>query len=131
MKHLFAAALVFSTLLGAAYSHAQEGHPLKGSWVGSWDDNDAHGRSLLVILDWDGQEISGIINPGTDNINITNASLDPDGWHVTIETDHQEDGQRYRYQLEGTLQNIEQAHRSLTGTWRNGGESGNFEMTRQ
>lgn len=130
MKKLLAGVLVSSTLWGAIALNAQEGHPIKGSWVGVWD-SEPHGRSLLVVMDWDGENISGIINPGTDNIEISEASLDPEDWTVTIETDHREDGERYRYRLEGTIQNIEQANRSITGTWRNGDDSGNFELARQ
>lgn len=132
MKCLFAGVLtLLATLVYTPVLYAQEGHPVKGSWIGVWDGNEVHGRSLLVIMDWDGEQISGIINPGTDNIEITEATLDPDGWVVTINTDHEEDGERYRYQLEGTISNIEQANRSISGTWSNGDDSGTFEITRQ
>ncbi|HMB72671.1 MAG TPA: hypothetical protein VKQ06_03810, partial [Gammaproteobacteria bacterium] len=55
----------------------QEGHPLKGSWIGEWSGNETHAEFVLIILDWNGQEITGMINPGTDNIEITSAELDP------------------------------------------------------
>lgn len=130
MKKLLAGVLVFSSLSGAAALNAQEGHPIKGSWIGVWD-SEPHGRSLLVVMDWDGENISGIINPGTDNIEISEASMDTEDWTVTLETDHREDGERYRYSFEGSIQNIEQANRSITGTWSNGDDSGNFELARQ
>ena len=66
---------------------AQEGHPLKGSWLGTWKNNEALGNDLILILDWDGKAITGMINPGTDNIPITKASLEPKGWVVTLEAD--------------------------------------------
>lgn len=132
MKHLFAGLLtLLATLVYTPVLLAQEGHPVKGSWIGVWEGNEVHGRSLLVIMDWDGEQIAGIINPGTDNIDISEASLDPDGWVVTINTDHEEDGEHYRYVLEGTITNIEQANRSISGTWSNGSDSGAFEITRQ
>ena len=49
---------------------AQEGHPLKGSWIGQWESNETHGDDIVVVLDWDGEQITGLINPGTDNIQI-------------------------------------------------------------
>src|SRR5690606_13515805 len=49
---------------------AQEGHPIKGSWLGNWESNQVHGEFVLLVMDWDGEKISGIINPGTDNIEI-------------------------------------------------------------
>src|SRR5690606_2531649 len=69
---------------GGISAVAQEGHPIKGSWLGTWESNDVHGEFVLVVMDWDGEKISGIINPGTDNIEITNATLNPDGWIVQI-----------------------------------------------
>src|ERR1043165_9779894 len=80
---LLAVALV-ATLAGAG-AFAQEGHPLKGSWLGTWAQNAALGDNILLILDWDGKAITGMINPGTDNIPISKASLDPKGWMVTLE----------------------------------------------
>ena len=68
MKKLIttAAAVLAFGLLGAV--SAQEGHPLKGSWLGEWAGNSVHGDNILLILDWDGKAITGMINPGTDNI---------------------------------------------------------------
>ena len=42
---------------------AQFGHPLKGQWSGEWGPKDKPNR-LLLDLDWDGKEITGVINPG-------------------------------------------------------------------
>src|SRR5690606_34004517 len=70
---LQAFAVAAIALLGQAPATAQEGHPLKGSWLGTWAGNEAHGENVLLVLDWDGQNITGIINPGTDNIAITKA----------------------------------------------------------
>ena len=52
MKRLItiaAAVLAFGVL---ASSGAQEGHPLKGSWLGEWSGNTVHGDNILLILDW-------------------------------------------------------------------------------
>ena len=101
---------------------AQEGHPIKGSWIGEWQGN-ALGESLLMVMNWDGDAITGIINPGTDNIEIDTASLNADEWTVHIEADG--------YVLEGTFARLELPNRSITGTWSNGGNTGSFEIVRQ
>jgi len=49
---------------------AQEGHPLKGSWLGTWTGNTTHDPDLVLVLNWDGKAITGMINPGTGNIAI-------------------------------------------------------------
>ena len=127
-------ALVCSCLVlgAAAPTSAQEGHPLKGSWIGTWESNEVHGDYVLVVLNWDGVEISGMINPGTDNIEIDNASLDPAEWTVHLEADAEDrSGRALRYVIEGRIEDLELPNRYITGTWRHGDGSGAFEIRRQ
>src|SRR5512138_2344016 len=77
----FVVALALSAVCAAgAPVRAQEGHPLKGSWIGTWAGNTVHGNDLFMVLDWNGKAITGTINPGQDNIAIKTATLNPDGW---------------------------------------------------
>lgn len=115
-------ALISALALGSAAS-AQEGHPVKGSWIGEWKGNQQLGEFVLVIMDWDGEKITGVINPGTDNINIEEASLNPDDWTVNI--------QGGGYEIEGTIQSLELPSRSIVGTWRSDNGNGDFEIVRQ
>lgn len=125
-----ALALLSSTALQPAA--AQEGHPLKGSWLGTWKDNAALGDDLILILDWDGKNITGMINPGTDNIPVAKATLVPTGWMVTIEADAKDkSGAALHYVIEAKLENLELPNRSLVGTWRNQRGRGAFEASRQ
>jgi hypothetical protein len=55
---------------------AQEGFPLKGSWLGDWGEG-TNRNQVFVVFDWDGKVISGAINPGTEMIPVKNASLVP------------------------------------------------------
>src|SRR5829696_1828005 len=64
----FLAVLFLVSLACITPAIAQEGHPLKGSWIGTWGPSKLHSSDILVILNWDGKSISGIINPGTDDI---------------------------------------------------------------
>ncbi len=111
---------------------AQEGHPLKGSWLGTWKDNAALGDDLILILDWDGKNITGMINPGTDNIPVAKATLEPKGWMVTIEADAKDKaGAALHYVIEAHIENLELPNRSLIGTWRSQKGRGAFEASRQ
>lgn len=124
--------LVFVSLSAGTSVAAQEGHPLKGSWIGSWGPAKSHSADLLVILNWDGKAITGMINPGTDNIPIKTASLNPDGWVVRIEADSKDkSGAVLNYALEGRIQDLALPSRSIVGTWKNQRESGKFELQRQ
>jgi len=123
---------ILAALALAVPGMAQEGHPLRGSWIGVWEGNETHDEFVLVILDWNGREITGMINPGTDNIEITNATLDPDDWSIHIEADTEDaNGRSVDYVIDGTIQDLELPNRYITGTWRNGGDRGDFEIRRQ
>ncbi|HEY8519477.1 MAG TPA: hypothetical protein VIN61_05315 [Gammaproteobacteria bacterium] len=129
---LVRAAVVGVVFVAAATAFAQEGHPLKGSWIGTWKSNETHGESMFMVLDWDGEKITGTINPGIDNIEIDRASLDPDGWVVRLEADAQDkSGRTVHYVIEGKIQDLELPNRSIVGTWRSGDGRGEFEASRQ
>jgi len=111
---------------------AQEGHPLKGSWLGTWGPSEDHTNVVVVIMDWDGQQITGMINPGTDNIAMENATLNPEGWAVRFEAKGQSrTGETLNYVIEGTIENLPFNDRFIRGTWRHQSASGPFEVTRQ
>lgn len=127
-----AAVLAAVVLLQVGPATAQEGHPLKGSWLGTWEGNETHGDSVLVILDWDGENLTGIINPGTDDIPIREATLDPEGWQVHIEADAKDgSGATIHYVIDGAIENLELPNRSIVGTWESEQGSGAFEVSRQ
>ena len=123
----FILALSFATLLGGSQVAAQEGHPLKGSWLGTWAGNKIHGNDVLVVLNWDGKAITGMINPGTDNIPIKSATLMPDTWAVHFEAAAKDT----TFTFDGKIENLAMHNRSITGTWKSPKESGKFNVQRQ
>lgn len=125
--------LTASLVLGfSAIAVAQEGHPLKGSWLGEWKGNAVHGDNILLILDWDGKAITGMINPGTDNMALTRATLEPSGWVVRLEAEGKDkDGSAVRYVIEGKIENLELPNRSINGTWSSNKGGGAFTASRQ
>jgi len=102
---------------------AQEGHPLKGSWIGEWSGNTTHGEFVLLVMDWDGEKVTGMINPGTDNMDIESVDLDPSDWSVEIKAGG--------YTIDAEIQSLELPSRSLVGTWRSSNGRGDFEIVRQ
>jgi hypothetical protein len=128
----FSLAGILVALALSVPGQAQEGHPLRGSWIGEWSDNETHDEFVLIVLEWDGREITGMINPGTDNIEITEAELDPEDWSVRISADTEDSsGRAVDYVIEGNIQDLELPNRYITGTWRNGSDRGDFEIRRQ
>ena len=125
-------ALSVAGLVAATPAAAQEGHPLKGSWIGTWAGNHNHGNDVLLVLNWDGKNITGTINPGTDNIAVKNATLNPEGWIVRFEADAKDKaGKTITYVLEGKIGNLPLPNRTLTGTWKNQEEGGALKLSRQ
>jgi hypothetical protein len=132
MKKLMTTAAAVLALGWLGLGLAQEGHPLKGSWLGEWSGNTVHGDNILLIMDWDGKAITGMINPGTDNIPLGRASLEPNGWVVKLEAEGKDkDGSAVRYVIDGKIENLELPNRSITGTWSSNKGRGTFTVSRQ
>ena len=128
----FVLSLSMAAAFAGALVVAQEGHPLKGSWIGTWGPNRNQGNDLLVVLNWDGKNITGMINPGTDNMAVKNATLNPDGWVVHLEADAKDkSGAALTYVIDGKIEDLRLPNRSITGTWKNQRESGVFKVGRQ
>jgi hypothetical protein len=125
------ALLLFATFAVAAPGSAQYGHPLKGSWSGDWGTSKDTRHRVLLDLHWDGKAITGTINPGTDSVRLTKATLDPATWTVTLEAEAKDEaGRAVSYRIQGTLSNLGSYNRLLTGTWHQDGVTGDFRLTR-
>jgi hypothetical protein len=129
-------AFLFVSLLAclavAGHAFAQEGHPLKGTWLGDWGPSKADRNQVVVVMDWDGKQVSGQINPGPNAIPIKTASLDPKGWTVHIEADAKNNaGQMVHYVIDGKIENLGLYNRAISGTWNHDNVKGDFRIQRQ
>lgn len=124
--------LLVSSLSGVGPALAQEGHPLKGSWLGSWGPSKLHSEDIVMVLNWDGKAITGTINPGPDAIPIKSATLNPETWTVRFEADVKDkSGQVLNYVIEGKIDGLAFPNRTITGTWKSQRENGPFKIGRQ
>jgi len=126
---------------------AQEGHPLKGTWYGDFG-TESERHDLTILLDWDGQRVTGVIHPGPDAIPIRSAVMDitpgvpaPEGrssvtgtppeFRVRFEVDAPNSaGGVDRFRFEGQIFNPVAGNRRIVGTWTCGDESGSFQIRR-
>jgi hypothetical protein len=123
---------LLASLLTFTSAFAQEGHPLKGSWIGDWGPNRADRNQITIVMDWDGKQINGVVNPGPGAVPIQRASLDPKGWLVHFELDTKNAaGQPVHYVVEGHIENLGLYNRSVVGTWSHDNVKGDFKITRQ
>jgi hypothetical protein len=110
---------------------AQQGHPLTGTWSGDWGSAPGQRTAVTFVLKWDGQKITGIINPGPDSIPLAGASLDLAKWTVRFEADGKDgSGKPAHIVAEGKLEEIASYHRTIKGTWQQGAVNGDFKLTR-
>lgn len=125
--------LIALVLLATSTVAAQYGHPLKGSWSGERTTGRQLTR-LLINLDWDGKEVTGVINPGPNAITVRKVSYDaadPTAWVVRIEAERKDtSGKVIPVTIEGKLENIGSYRRFITGTWTEGGTKSPFKVTR-
>lgn len=133
MRTAFAAGLAFiiSLCLPVA-GMAQQGHPLAGVWLGSWGAGDAT-TDVVLELTWMDTTLSGNINPGfPDEATIDVGTLDPSNWSVHIEAASKDEaGKPVRVVIDGKLDNLGSAKRTLSGTWKRGTTAGDFKLTRE
>jgi len=118
------ALLVAAALLSVA--SAQEGHPLTGTWHGTWGPDAKTRNDVTVVMQWDGKEISGMVNPGPDSVKLENAKLTPAGWMVHFEGD----AKGVKLVVDGKIENLTNVRRVIAGTWVQGSVKGDFKITR-
>jgi hypothetical protein len=113
---------------------AQFGHPLKGQWSGEWGPKNDPSR-LLLDIHWDGKELTGKINPGTDGEGafkkVTIDYSPVTSWKVQIEGDVKDaSGKIVPVRVDGTLENLGAYSKIFHGTWMQGSRKGEFTVTR-
>ena len=110
---------------------AQEGHPLTGTWSGDWGTSPTERNHLTIVMNWDGKNVTGTINPGPDAVAIGGVYLDLASWTVRIEADAKDrSGNAVHVTAEGKLEDLGSAHRKIIGMWQQGTTKGDFRITR-
>lgn len=110
---------------------AQQGHPLTGTWSGDWGPTATQRNQITLVMNWDGKNVTGLINPGPDAIPITSVFVDVSTWTVRIEADSKDSsGKPVHISAEGKLEDLGSYHRTISGTWQQGAVKGAFKITR-
>ncbi|HEY2383878.1 MAG TPA: hypothetical protein VGK48_22105 [Terriglobia bacterium] len=131
LKRTFYFFCILAGLCLAAAAVAQEGHPLSGTWSGDWGPSVSQRTHLTLVMSWDGKNVSGVLNPGDNAVQIPSIFLDVTNWSVRIEADSKDpSGKTVHITAEGKLDDIGSYHRKLSGSWMQGTAKGDFRLTR-
>lgn len=125
--------LVASSIVLAmtAAAVAQEGHPLVGSWHGDRGVTAKARTDVTLIMDYDGAQITGVVNPGFENMRLQNATLTPKDWMVHFELDAKDaSGKPTHCSVDGKIERLGSDQRTLAGTWVCGTMKETFKLTR-
>jgi hypothetical protein len=126
----FLALAAAMTLLAIA-APAQEGHPLSGTWHGTWNAPSGQNNRIVMALKWDTKNVVGTLNPGPRSAPFKQVTLDPDKWMVHFEADAKDaKGNPVHVVADGKLENIGSYNRTITGTWTQGADKGDFKIAR-
>jgi hypothetical protein len=122
---------LFVCLVVAISAYAQEGHPLSGTWTGDWGSSTGPRNHITLVMNWDGDKITGVMNPGPDSAPL-NVFVDYANWAVRLDTDSKDAaGKAIHIEAEGKFEDMGSPRRRLVGTWRQGGVAGEFKVTRE
>jgi hypothetical protein len=125
------ALFVLAAWVALTIAFAQQGHPLTGTWNGDWGLTSTQRTQVTLVLNWDGKNVTGIMNPGPDSVALSSVAVDVATWTVRIEADAKDSsGKPVHISAEGKLDDLGSYHRTLSGTWRQGTAKGDFKVTR-
>ena len=79
-RRLFILSGLGVSLALAAIGFAQEGHPLTGTWTGDWGPSATQRNHVTIVMNWDGSNVTGTINPGPDSVPIASVAVDLTNW---------------------------------------------------
>ncbi|MFM1887399.1 MAG: hypothetical protein RL026_2556 [Pseudomonadota bacterium] len=126
-RHAKAGLLILVGLASAA-AIAQEGYPLDGTWRGERRIPGQPAATVVVVMNWDGKEIQGLVNPGPRAYTLAGSSLEPRGWKVML---HGRNKAGDSLRIAGALSKIGEYHRELHGTLVEGGREYPLKLVRE
>jgi hypothetical protein len=124
MRSLLAVVL----LAAATVAMAQEGFPLDGTWRGERKGPGGTPVTVVLVMQWDGHKITGLINPGPKSVQIADAQLVPDGWKVTLAA---KNASGAPIAFEGSIGDLGEYNRNISGTWTEAGKSYPIRFVRE
>ncbi|MEI9813591.1 MAG: hypothetical protein WDO18_13515 [Acidobacteriota bacterium] len=104
---------------------------MKGTWHGSWGMDAKDRTTVTLVMDWDGKNVTGIMNPGLRSAPLEKTSLDPATWQFHFEANYKDRaGTVSHVVVDAKIEDVTNPRRALVGTWTQGSQKGDFKATR-
>ena len=98
-----------------------------GMWSGNYELSSDRRESISVDLQWEGENLRGVVHAGQRPLPITKASFKPDTGAIRMEFDAEGPGGRtVHYVIDGKV-----TGNMMTGTWSHDDQHGDFRVTKQ
>ena len=81
-----------------------------------------------MIIDYDGEQLNGMIDPGRNSYRFENATHDAPNWKIEVSTQNRA-GETIAFSA--VMHEIGAVNRYLEGTWTQGGQQQPFKITRE
>lgn len=115
-------------LAAAAVAMAQEGFPLDGTWRGETTAQDGSHRTIVLIMQWDGKQVGGTMNPGPQGADFSGGQLNPEGWQFTLDL---KNAAGVPVHFEGVISDLGSYRRVLAGKWTEGDSTIDIRFVRE
>lgn len=101
--------------------------PLSGTWTGDWGPSADDRNDVTVELKWDGNALTGTVNPGPDAVALAKCTFNPQTGSVHMEADAKgRRGNDIHYLIDGKVEND-----TMTGSWNHDKRKGDFKITKK
>lgn len=128
MKKFLSATILLLLLLPYAQGVlAQEGHPFTGTWRGRLIGAEEN-LPVLVIMNYDGDKLQGMINPGRNSYPFQTVEHDAPNWRLAVTAQNK---QNQAISFTGVMHDIGSPVRYIEGTWQQAGKTYSFRITRE
>lgn len=128
LKSVCLVVLFACSVIAASGAAAQKGKdPLSGTWSGDWGPTPTHRNPVTVELKWDGNTLSGTVNPGPSAIALQKCTFDAKAGTVHLEADAKDRrGNEVHYVIDGKVED-----NTMSGSWDHGNRKGDFKITKK
>jgi hypothetical protein len=101
--------------------------PLSGTWAGDWGPSEWDRNQVTVELKWDGNNLTGTVNPGPNAVELKKATFDAKSGAIHFEADATgRRGNQIHYVIDGKLEKG-----TMTGSWSHDNRKGDFKITKK